>query len=258
MVMATLLAAAVATLVFCAPGNPGSAGDAQPFVDQFVKVTSASAGWKAGSLAAIYDPTEEGGLQKLGKADAVLAFVPYAFYVQYARQLHLTALAQGDVAGIGTRERWTLVGKGDAPTDARSMTGYSLVSTAGYAPEFIRHSALEAWPLPADLKIESTGQVLSALRHAAAGEHVVVLLDQTQAAATPTLPFAAQLKTLVQSPPLPVAVIAVVDSRLAGPRAKAMQRALLKLPSAADGADALAALHLKGFVMPELPGHAEK
>ena len=31
--MSTLLAAAVSTLVFCAPGYPGGAGDAQPFVD---------------------------------------------------------------------------------------------------------------------------------------------------------------------------------------------------------------------------------
>jgi hypothetical protein len=258
MVMATLLAAAVATLVFCAPGYPGGAGDAQPFVDRFAQATAAAAGWNAGSLAATYDPTEQGGLAKLGNADSVLTFVPYAFYVQNASRLHLAPLAQADVVGIGTTERWTLVGKAGAASDARSMTGYSLVSTAGYAPDFIRHSALESWPLPADLKIESTAQVLSALRRAAAGEPVVVLLDQTQAAALPSLPFAAQLKSLAQSAPLPVALIAVVDSRLTAPRAKAVQGALLKLSAAADGADAMAQLRLKGFVMPQLPGHAEK
>jgi len=35
----------------------------------------AISGWPAGSLAAVYDPTEEGGLGELSSADAVLAFV---------------------------------------------------------------------------------------------------------------------------------------------------------------------------------------
>jgi len=107
--MSTLLMAAVATLVFCAPGYPGGAGDAQPFLDKFASATVATVGWPAGSLAAVYDPTEQGGLQKLGSSEAVLAFVPYAFFVQHAAQLHLTPLAQADMVGIGPQERWTLV-----------------------------------------------------------------------------------------------------------------------------------------------------
>ena len=60
--------AAASTLVFCAPGYPGAAGDAQPYVDQFATVAVAAAGWPAGSLAAVYDPTEQGGLAKLDAA----------------------------------------------------------------------------------------------------------------------------------------------------------------------------------------------
>ena len=250
--MITLFMGAVATLVFCAPGYPGAAGDAQPYVDQFAKTAATAAGWSAGSLAATYDPTERGGLQKLASPDAVLTFVPYAFYVQHGAQLHLVPLAQADVSEVGTQERWTLVGKAGGATDASSMAGYTIVSVAGYAPEFVKHVALQAWSLPADVKIES-GQVLSALRRVTAGEKVAVLLDQTQSAALPTLPFAAQLHTVTQSAPLPVAIVAVVDSRVPAARAKALQSALLKLNSVAGGADALSALHLKGFVMPQLP-----
>jgi hypothetical protein len=255
--MSTLMLAAMATLVFCAPGYPGGSGDAQPFVDQFAKAAAASAGWKSDSLGAIYDPSEQGGLAKLGDKDSVLALVPYAFYVQHAAALHLAPLAQADVVGVGTQERWTLVGKaGGAVTGAASMTGYTILSVAGYAPEFVKHSALAAWALPADVKIEATGQILSALRRVASGEPVVALLDQTQAASLSTLPFAAQIKTLTQSAPLPVAVIAVVDSRLPEPRAKAFQTALIKMNSA--NAEALASLRLKGFVLPQLPGDTVK
>ncbi len=188
----------------------------------------------------------------------MLAFVPYAFYVQHAAALKLTPLAQADVAGVGTQERWTLVGKaGGTVSGPASLTGYTILSVAGYAPEFVKHSALAAWALPADVKIEATGQILSALRRVASGEPVVALLDQTQAAALPTLPFAAQLKTLTQSAPLPVALVAVVDARLSAPRAKAFQAALLKM-NTAGGADALASLRLKRFVLPQLPGLPDK
>jgi hypothetical protein len=251
--MGTLLMAAAATLVFCAPGYPGGAGDGQPFVDQFTKVMVAAAGWPPGSLAALYDPSEQGGLQKLGSTDSVLAFVPYPFYVQHGAELHLTPLAQAELVDIGPQERWTLVAKSGTLAGPSSMAGYTLLSVAGYAPEFIRHSALQAWPLSPDIKIESTGQILGALRRVVAGEQVAVLLDQTQAAALPTLPFAAQLKAVAQSPPLPIALIAVVGSRLPPARQQSFQAGLLKLGHEAQAADTLRELRIKGFVPPQLP-----
>ena len=105
------MSAAAATLIFCAPGYPGGSGDAKPFLDQFAKDAAASAGWQPGSLAADYDPTEQGGLAKLADKESVLAFIPYAFYVQHAATLHLTPLVQADVANVGIQERWTLVGE---------------------------------------------------------------------------------------------------------------------------------------------------
>ena len=253
--MSTLLAASLATLVFCAPGYPGGAGDAQPLLDQFAKAAAAAAGWPAGSLAAVYDPTETGGLAKLNGTDAVLAFVPYPFFVEHAAQLHLTPLVQADVADVGPQQRWSLVAKTGRVTDAQSMAGYTILSVAGYAPDFVRHSALGAWALPPDVKIEATGQVLSALRRVAAGEPVAMLLDQTQAAALPTLPFAADLKVVTQSPELPVAIVAMVGSRLAADRARALQAALLKMGPAGSG-DSLGPLRLHGFVPTKLPSQA--
>src|SRR5215471_3555592 len=115
------VAAAASTLVFCAPGYPGAPGDAQPYVDQFAAAAVAAAGWPAGSLAAVYDPSEQGGLAKLNGADAVLAFVPYPFYVEHAAQLHLAPLAQANVSGVGTREKWSLVAKAGRVNGAASL-----------------------------------------------------------------------------------------------------------------------------------------
>jgi hypothetical protein len=254
--MSTLLAATLSTLVFCAPGYPGGADDAQPLLDQFAGAAATAAGWPGGSLAAVYDPTEEGGLVKLGQAGAALAFVPYPFFMEHAAQLHLVPLVEADMTDIGPQQRWTLVAKAGRVTGPQSLAGYTILSVAGYAPDFVRHSALESWALPPDVKIAATGQVLSALRRAAAGEPVAVLLDQTQAAALPTLPFAAELKAVMQSPELPVAIIAVVESRLTASRARALQTGLLKMGQAPGSAAALAALRLHGFVLPKLPSPA--
>ena len=235
--MSTLLAASLSTLVFCAPGYPGAAGDAQPLVDQFASAAVAASGWPAGSLAAVYDPTEDGSLEKLKAADAALAFVPYPFFVEHAAQLHLTPLVQADMLDTGPRERWTLVAKAGRITGPASMAGFTLLSIAGYAPDFVRNRALKGWALPPDVKIQATGQVLSALRRVAAGESVAVLLDQTQAAALPSLPFAGALQTVTQSPELPVAIIVVVDSRMPAARARALGQGLLKIGQAPRAAD---------------------
>jgi hypothetical protein len=256
--MATLLAAAAATLVFCAPGYPGETGDAQPYLDQFAQVLAAEARWPKGSLDAVYDPSESGGLARLGKPTAELALVPYPFFVAHGEQLHLTALVDADVTDVGPRQRWKLVAQRGRVKGAASLAGFTVVSTAGYAPGFVTGTALAAWSLPHDVRIESTGQVLSALRRAAAGEPVAVLLDQSGANALPTLPFASQLETVTESPELPVAVLAVVGGRMPPARAQGLRTALLHLSHEPANADVLSALRLKGFVPAELPGRAPK
>jgi hypothetical protein len=129
----------------------------------------------------------------------------------------------------------------------------TLISTAGYAQDFVRAVLRNVGPLPADTSITATGQVLSALRRAATGDPVAVLLDQAQAAALPSLPFAANLQNVATSAAVPVALIVVVDNRLAKPRAQVLQQALLHLAATPEGTASLGRLQLKGFVLPRLP-----
>jgi len=253
-----LLAGAVATLVFCAPGSPGGAGDAQPLLDAFAAAAVQAAQWPAGSLVATYEATEAGGVAKLASPEAALAFVPFPFFVEHAENLKLTPLLQADVTGVGVQERWTLVAKRGAVNGPGSMSGYSILSIAGYAPVFVRNYALADWALPADVKISQSAQVLSALRRVIAGEPVTVLLDGTQTNSLASLPFANELQSVRQSAPLPAAILALVDTRLAKARADALRAALLSLSNSSTGADALGNLRLRGFVLPQLPSRAAK
>jgi hypothetical protein len=58
----------------------------------------------------------------------------------------------------------------------------------------------------------------------------------------------------VQSPELPVAVLAVVGARVGPGRAAALRSGLLKLGRDPGKAELLASLRLRGFVPPELAG----
>jgi hypothetical protein len=254
--MATLLAAAVATMVFCAPGYPGGATEAQPYLDAFAATAAQAAQWPAGTLVATYDATEEGGLAKLAKPEAALAFVAFPFFVKHAAALKLIPLLQADVTAVGPQERWTLVAKKGAVNGPASMSGYGILSIAGYAPEFVRSYALSAWGLPANVKISQSAQVLSALRRVAAGEQVAVLLDGTQMSSLASLPFANELQTVKQSAPLPTAILAVVDARLPKAREESLRAALLDLSHSATSAEVLTNLRLRGFVLPQLPARA--
>ncbi|HSY08482.1 MAG TPA: PhnD/SsuA/transferrin family substrate-binding protein [Steroidobacteraceae bacterium] len=251
--MATLLAGAVVTIVFCAPGYPGGTGEAQPYLDAFAAAAAAAAHWPAGSLAATYDATEAGGLEKLAQPEAALAFVPYPFFVEHAAALHLAPLVQADVTGVGVRQRWTLVAKKGRVSGPATISGYTILSVAGYAADFVRNYALASWELPADVKIAQNAQVLSVLRRVAAGDPVAALLDGPQMAALASLPFADDLQAVTQSAPLPAAIFAVVDSRVPKSRVESLRAALLSLAKGGPGAETLANLRLQGFVLPQLP-----
>ncbi|HEY4339287.1 MAG TPA: hypothetical protein VGM97_05030 [Steroidobacteraceae bacterium] len=251
--MSTLIAAAASLLVFCAPGYPGTSADAQPLVGEFATALGAAAGWPAGSLTAVYDPSDKSDLARLAAPEAALAFVPYPFYVQHGAQLHLLPLVQADVAPAGLQQRWTLVlHKGHAPPPA-GLAGLTVISTAGYAPAFVREVLHNPAALSADTSITATAQVLSALRRAANADPLAVLLDQEQAAALASLPFAANLESFGPSQPVPVALIVIVDGRLPKARAQELSQALLHMSGTPQGAATLNRLKLNGFAPPRLP-----
>jgi hypothetical protein len=251
--MSSLIAAAASLLVFCAPGYPGTSGDAQPLVGEFAATLAAAAGWPAGSLTAVYDASEPSDLQRLAAPDAGLAFVPYPFFVQHGAALHLAPLAQADVPPGGVQQHWTLVMKSGHPAPPAGLAGVTIISTAGYAQDFVREVLRIQGPLPAGTSISATGQVLSALRRAASGDPVAVLLDQEQTAAMGSLPFAANLQVVGTTAPVPVALIVVVDGRVPKARAEGLQQALLHLSAKPEGVAALGRLRLNGFVAPRLP-----
>jgi hypothetical protein len=237
-----MLAILAVTLVVCAPGYPGSTADAQPAMDALARTLAASARLPKASLAAIYQETAPSGLRRLAEKDAALLLSTLPFYLDHEQALRLVPRLMAAPKDGEPLERWTLVTGKDHPP---SLAGYTVQSTAGYSPRFVRAAA---HGLPADVEIVASSAVLSALRRAANGEKLAVLLDGSQSAAVGKLPFAASLAVVETSPPMPVAVIATVDKRIDERRWKTLQAAFTALSGDPSAREALDGVRMSAFV----------
>ncbi len=235
--------------VAIAPGYPGTTVEAQASMDAFAAALAAQAGWPAGSLVAAYYEKDGLGLERLQKGDAALAMVALPLYLQQADAFKLEARLVAAQKGVGATEVWALVAKKGRIGSPAALAGWQVNSIAGYAPAFVKGTALGGWgPMPASTKVVQSSQVLSSLRKAAAGENIAVLLDGTQGAALSTLPFAADLEVVARSAPLPSGVLVTVGKRLSPDRWKVLDGALRKLGETPAGLAALEAIRLQGFL----------
>jgi hypothetical protein len=233
-------------VVYCSPGSPGTTAEAQPTMDAFAAALGAQAGLPR--LAAVYQEAEEAGVARLRAKDAAAAVVSAPFYLEHEKALALDARLLAVPRGREPTERWSLVAKKGRVTSPDALKAFTIASSAGFAPAFVRGPGVGEWgPLPATVRVTQSSAVLSALRRAAAGEELAVLLDGAQAAALPSLPFAADLEVVTQSAPLPVGVVARVGDRLPARSWTGLESALRSLHSEARGAAALEAVRVARF-----------
>lgn len=242
-------APAKAALVFCAPGYPGTTEEAQSRMDEIAASLGELSGWPKDRLSAVYFPQEKAGLARLGEPDAALALVPLPFFLQHRAALELTPRLAVVQKGLEATQSWALVAKKGTVKAPADLEGWQVFSTAGYAPDFVSKTALAGYALPASVKVTTGGQVLSALRKAAAGTgKLAVLVDAEQAASLASLPFGADLEVVHTGPKLPVAVVATVGARLSAADWKALAASFPKLGGSPRGAAALEGVRLTGFV----------
>jgi ABC-type phosphate/phosphonate transport system substrate-binding protein len=230
-------------VVFSSPGSPGTTADAQPRMDAFAAAVSAKVGMP---ITAVYDPSDAGGVEKM--ANAGVAIVSLPFFLKHEKELGLHARLQVVQEGHAALERWALVAQKGRVKDAQSVAGFTIVSSASFAPGFVRGSALGGFgKLPADVTIAPATAILSSLKRAAAGEPIALLLDAAQRASLASLPFGSQLEVVAESPPLPVAIVATVDRRMPAKTWTPIEAALLASGSDSSASAALTDIQVARF-----------
>ncbi len=234
-------------LVVCSPGSPGNTLQAQPTMDQLASAVAQTASWPAEALGAVYFETAQAGAQRLETGDTAWALVSPSFYYEYAHALSLVPRLEAvPASGFGTA--YSLAARAGTLKSPADLAGWEIVGGIGFSPDFVRRQVLADWgPIPATARISFSGRPLSALRRAAAGEKVAVLLDPEQKAALPTLPFAADLEIVLTSREFPGGILCLVKGRLPETRAAALLDALLKLDSSEAGRAALQAIRVQKF-----------
>lgn len=234
-------------IVVCAPGFPSSTEEAQPTMDTFAAAIAARVGWPADGLTAEYHPVLEDGLAALRQPQAALAILALPIFLEQREALELQPRLTA-VAASGEDERWSLVaarGRIAAPSD---LEGWAVAGMAGYSPRFVARVALAGWgPLPAGSEIRFEPRVLSALRAAARGEKLAVLLDGAQADSLSSLPYAADLEVVARSQFVDGALWCAVGSRIAAQQLEQLDRALIGWHTTEDGARVLGSFRLSRF-----------
>jgi len=216
-------------------------------MDAFASAAAAAAGWPAGSVRAAYFETAQGGLKRLADRDAALALVSLPFFLQQEGALRLAPRLQV-VQESGAAETWGLAARRGRLASAAALDGWEITGTAGYAPDFVRGALLGAWGVPpGTTRITFTASVLSALRRAAAGEPVAVVVDGAQAAALASLPFASDLEIVARSRPLPGTLLCQVGSRLGEADARALLGGLERLHARPEWAEVLKTMRMTRF-----------
>ena len=231
------------TLVVCSPGSPGTSDEARARMNAFAAAVSARGGTR---IAAIYEPAEDACVERLGSA--ALGLVSLPFFLAHEHELGLVPRLQVVAAGRPALDRWALVGPRGRISGPGALAGYTIVSSAAYAPAFIRGVVVGgSGALPADVKLEQSTAVLSALRRAASGESVAVVLDGTQLAQLGSLPFASRLQVIAQSPPVPAGLVVTVDARIPARAWSGLERALVELSADRAAAPVLGAVEVARF-----------
>jgi hypothetical protein len=218
-------------------------------MDMLAGALAKASGLPPGQVSAEYYETEAAGTSRLKGPTTSIALVPLPYFLAHETELKLKARAQAVEKNQTASVTWTLVAKKGRVTGAAALAGFEIVSLAAYAPDFIRNVALAKWgKLPADVKFTASGQVLSALRRAANGENVAVLLDASQTASLTSLPFAADLETVASSAPVPGHLVCTVGAAAKSADAEKLISGMQKVGQSPEGTAALDAVRLAKFV----------
>jgi hypothetical protein len=239
-------------VVFCAPGYPGTTGQAVPTMADFARVLAVEAGVDPSGLGAVYHETEAGCVAALGDSDPQIVLTTLPFWLAHREGSGLRPVLLA-VPPSGAGESWTLVAKRGRVAVPADLDGFMVESIAGFAPAFVRGPALAEWgALPGSATVAFTARVLSSLRNAARGEDVAVLLDGAQAAGLDRLPFASDLEVVARSPEVPSYLVCDRGQGTTTADVRAALDALIRLHESDDGRTVLGEIRLERFAaLPE-------
>jgi hypothetical protein len=189
-------------VLFWAPNAAGSPEQAVETMTSFSRYLEKVAGWDADSTRVDYRNTVESGEEQLEQDAPGFLVVPMPIWLRHHEEQGWTPLLTL-VTDSADAQRYTLYGP--PGSSLASMEGAPIRGDSAYDPAFVRGLVLDGEELRYEL--EPTARPLSAVRKAAKGEEVLVLLDESQRQALDSLPSGVELSLLAESPWMPAGVL---------------------------------------------------
>jgi hypothetical protein len=230
-------------ILFWAPYAAGSGEQAAATMEAFARYVERAAGWPAGSAAASYVNTVEGGRQAVASGPPGFLVVPVPIYLRYQAAYGWKPL-RFVVTDGGDAERYSVFGP--AGSSLASLAGATLEGETAYDAAFVAGVVFGKGADEIKLQLHATARTLSAVRRAAQGEAVAVLLNESQRKALDQLPAGTSLQRLAESAWMPAGIL-VGGPGTSAADAAALTRALDKARDDPSAAELLKTMKIRRF-----------
>ncbi len=219
-------------MLFCLPGFPGSQVQAQPFVDKMLRHLESKLAWSPNSLHGIYLPDGEKAVSSLVETKPDVAVVGPSVYAGQQKALGMKVIAKVEVNGRGKETYAVVTGKG-GPAKLAELAGKKVEGAVVHDEKYVLNVLFAGKIKPGELTFKSQKRPLKALRNVARGTADAAIVDGSVQAHMSELPFAADLKVIFTSKPVPAPAVVVMGDGLK--KAGDLKKVLIGMCGQPDG-----------------------
>ncbi len=231
-------------------GVGGSAEQAAPYLDQFLRYIESKMSWPKGSASAQFFPEPEAAVSYAkDKHPAYGLLDPELFLeLQKKEDLEVLVTVEGKNESLG---HYSVVVKDPAYKTLEDLKGKSLISNHLQYPKFLSRVAFAGKVDAATFfKLEPTPSPLKGLKAVDRGEAAATLLDDNQLANMKSLPFGAELRVIYTSPALPPTPFVVFGKNALAKDRAAIVKMLTGMCADPKGAEVCTSLQVSKFSNP--------
>jgi hypothetical protein len=219
-------------LLLLLPGFPGSAVQAQPFVDRVLRYVEGKLSWPTLSMSGLYVPDGGAAARMLENKKPGIALVGPSVYCSEHKSLGMKVIAKVEVDGRAS-EKYSVVTLETGPAGLAELVGKRVEGAVLEDAKYVHNVLLDRQVPLGQLELKSEKRPLKALRNLARGKADAAIVDESVLAHMSELPFGGDLRVIYTSKPVPAPAVVVLGEGKA--HAKALKGVLVGMCKRPDG-----------------------
>lgn len=233
-------------LLLCLPGFPGTQAQAQPFVDKMLRHLEKKLNWKPLSVRGIYIPDGSVAVDQLRTKRPEIGLVGPSVYTTLHKELGMKVIAKIEVNGR-TDEVYSVITRKDGPGTLGELVGKKVEGAVLHNPKYVYNVLLDKKIPVGKLTLESQKRPLKSLRNVVRNKADAAIVDQSVVDHLHELPFAADLRVIYNSKPVPSALVVVMGAgKNQAVRLKTLLVGMCKRPDGLELCNTLTISAIKG------------